>query len=143
MIDIFLDTSGSMSVMGKNNGAIYIIKSIEDYCNRMNIETVVYKFDKTKIDDIHALKFNDILAIDNFEYNKNSILISDGLFDSTQENVFDIAFSIGIDANQNKLEKISWKVNECENIILGLEYLIYKNDISNYKSDEKEDDNEW
>ena len=42
MINIFLDTTGSMSVMGKNSGSVYIVKSIEDYCSQNKIVTNLY-----------------------------------------------------------------------------------------------------
>lgn len=41
MINIFIDTSGSMSEMGKDSGVIYIIKSIFDYCKEKNIKVTL------------------------------------------------------------------------------------------------------
>ena len=142
MINIFLDTTGSMSVMGKNSGSVYIVKSIEDYCSQNKIVTNLYKLNKEKITNVTSLLYQDVLLIDNFDKYTNSILISDGLFKTNQKNIFDISFLIGIDADKNNLEKISEKVYECENIISALEYLIYKNDINNNLKEEDTDD-EW
>ena len=146
MINIFIDTTGSMSVMGKNSGAIYIAKSIEDYCSRVNIETTFYKLNNTKIEDLTTLIFEDSFLVYEFNNCENSILISDGLFECSQENIFDISFLIGIDADENNLEKLSDKVYKCENIISALEYLIFKSSIKNHSNNntkQEEDDDEW
>ena len=43
MIKIYLDTSGSMTEMGKKSAAIYIAKSIEDYCGFKSLECKFYQ----------------------------------------------------------------------------------------------------
>ena len=86
MINIFLDTTGSMSGMGKNSGSVYIVKSIEDYCSQNKIVTNLYKLNKEKITNVTSLLFQDVLLIDNFDKYTNSILISDGLFKTNQKN---------------------------------------------------------
>lgn len=42
MINIYLDTTGSMMEMGKDSALIYIAKSIEDYCSFKDINTTFF-----------------------------------------------------------------------------------------------------
>lgn len=142
MINIVLDTTGSMSVMGKNSGAIYIVKSIQDYCEIYNIKTTLLKLDGSVIKDLIRINFSDKTSLDDSFIFSNSILISDGLFESDKENIFDTSISLGIDADNSKLEQLSHKVYENENVISTLEYMIYKNNI-NTNINEEEDDDEW
>jgi len=142
MINIVLDTTGSMSVMGKNSGAIYVVKSIQDYCEVHNIKTTLLKLDGSVIKDLININFSDKISLDNSVNFFNTILISDGLFESDKENIFDTSILLGIDANNSKLARLAHKVYENENIIAALEYMIYKNNI-NPNINEEEDDDEW
>jgi len=142
MINIVLDTTGSMSVMGKNSGAIYVVKSIRDYCEINNIQTNLLKLDGSVIEDLFNISFSDTISLDNFVGFSNSILVSDGLLECNQENIFDTSISLGIDADYSKLEQLTHKVYENENIVSALEYMIYKNNI-NPNINEEEDDDEW
>lgn len=147
MINIFIDTSGSMSEMGKDSGAIYVVKSIQDYCEFNSVESNVYKFDGNIVSDIHSIKFDENININllrDFIRNKNlvgNILVSDGLFD---EEILDntVTISIGVDADIYNLEKVSLTVFEPENIIEALEYLLFINHDSNNIAEEDEDD-DW
>jgi len=146
MINIFIDTSGSMSEMGKGSGAIYVVKSIQDYCEFNSVESSAYKFDGNLVSDIHAIQFNENININllrDFIKSKNlvgNILVSDGLFDKVSlENI--VSISIGIDADVYNLKKVSSTVFEPENIIGALEYLLFiNNDSNNIK---EEDDDDW
>ena len=147
MINIFIDTSGSMSEMGKDSGAMYVVKSIQDYCEFHSVKSNLYKFDGNIVSDIHSIKFNKNININllrNFIKSKNlvgNILVSDGLFDEeTLDNT--IAIAIGVDADIYNLEKISLTVFEPENIIGALEYLLFINNDSNNIEEEDEDD-DW
>ena len=147
MINIFIDTSGSMSEMGKDSGAMYIVKSIQDYCEFNNVKSNVYKFDGTIVSDIHSIKFDENININllrDFIKSKNlvgNILVSDGLFD---EEILDntVSISIGVDADIYNLEKVSLTVFEPENIIGALEYLLFISNDSNNIEEEDEDD-DW
>jgi len=147
MINIFIDTSGSMSEMGKGSGVIYVVKSIQDYCEFNSVKSNVYKLDGSIVSDILSIKFNENININllrDFIRNENlvgNILVSDGLFD---EEILDntVSISIGIDADLYNLEKVSLNVFEPENIIEALEYLQFTNSDSNINKEE-EDDDEW
>ena len=145
MINIFIDTSGSMSEMGKGSGAIYVVKSIQDYCEFNSIKSNVYKLDGSIVDNILSIEFNENININllrDFIRNETlvgNILVSDGLFD---EEILDntVSISIGVDADLYNLEKVSLNIFEPENIIEALEYLQFTNSDSNK---EEEDDDEW
>ena len=147
MINIFIDTSGSMSEMGKGSGAIYVVKSIQDYCEFNSIKSNVYKLDGSIVGDILSIKFNENININllrDFIRNETlvgNILVSDGLFDAE---ILDntVSISIGVDADLYNLEKVSLNIFEPENIIEALEYLQFTNSDSNINKEE-EDDDEW
>lgn len=144
MINIFIDTSGSMSEMGKGSGAIYVVKSIQDYCEFHNVKSNLYKFDGNIVSDIHSIKFDENININllsDFIKSKNlvgNILVSDGLFD---EEILDntVSISIGVDADIYNLEKVSLNMFEPENIIGALAYLLFINNSDNIEEDEADD----
>jgi hypothetical protein len=142
MINIFVDTSGSMSEMGKDSGTIYIVKTILDYCEKKDITVSLFKLDGSKINDLLSLKFNEQLKIIKFERALNTILISDG-FIEVEEDFFDIAFIIGIDCDERNLNKISKKIFDPENVIQALEYLLFQNNILENVILNKNDEDEW
>jgi len=146
MINIFLDTTGSMSEMGKNSASIYLVKSIQDYCEFNNIQNRLYRLDGEIIDNINSVAFDKNIEIDvlkRFIENQNlvaNILISDGLFDEVNlDNT--ISISVGIDADIYNLKRASLDIFEPENIIEALEYLLFINENDN--TQEEEDDDEW
>jgi hypothetical protein len=143
MINIFIDTSGSMSEMGKDSGTIYISKSIQDYCKQKSLETLFYKLDGSIIDNLTSLEFNDSFNEHIISDLANSILISDGLLELKNDFLFDISLTIGIDANINNLEKVSKRVFEPENIVQSIEYLIYQNNILENIVKIEDDEDEW
>ena len=148
MINVFIDTSGSMSEMGKDSGAVYVVKSIQDYCEFHSVKSNVYKFDGNMVRNIHSIKFNENINIGllkDFIKSNNlvgNILVSDGLFD---EEILDntISISIGIDADLYNLEKVSSNVFEPENIIGALEYLLFINNDGKNIQDEEDEDDDW
>lgn len=142
MINIFIDTSGSMSEMGKDSSVIYIIKSIFDYCKEKNIKVTLFKLDGSIIENIFSLKFNEKIQSINIDKGLNTILISDGFLES-EDDFFDISFAIGIDCNKVNLNKISKRVFESENIVQAVEYLIYQNDILENIVEIEDDEDEW
>lgn len=142
MINIFIDTSGSMSEMGKNTGAIYIVKSILDYCEDKRITVFLFKLDGSIVDDLLSLKFDEQLQMINLEKRLNTILISDGFIES-EDNFFDISFAIGIDCDETNLNKISKRVFEPENIMQALEYLLFKNNILENAISNEDNEDEW
>lgn len=142
MLNIFVDTSGSMSEMGKGSGVIYILKSIFDYCEEKQIEIKFYKLDSSKIENIMFLKFNDNIKVFNTKKHLNSILISDGFLE-TEDDFFDISFAIGIDCDKINLNKISKKVFESENIVQAVEYLLFQNNILEDMIEQEADGDEW
>ncbi len=137
MINVFIDTSGSMSEMGKDSGTIYIVNTILDYCKNSNLTVSFFKLDGSKIDDVLSLKFNEQIQNIKLEKVLNTILISDGFIES-EDDLFDISIAIGIDCNQMKLKEISKRIFEPENIVQALEYLLFQNNISSEK-----DEDEW
>jgi len=141
VINIYLDTTGSMLEMGKDSALVYIAKSIEDYCNLKQLQCSFYKLDTTNISKLESIKFsNDIqLKIENIQ--QKSILISDGLFDFNEDTIFDLSISIGVDADLLKLKKISKKIFDNDNVLSALEYIIFKYDLLDSKI--KEDEDEW
>ncbi len=147
MINIFIDTSGSMSEIGKDSGAIYVVKSIQNYCEFHSLKSDVYKFDGNIVRDIHSIKFDENINVNllsDFIKSKNlmgNILVSDGLFD---EEILDntVSISIGVDADIYNLEKVSLNVFEPENIIEALAYLQFINNANNIQEEEDEDD-DW
>ncbi len=52
MINIYLDTSGSMSEMGKDSALVYLAKSVEDYCSFKGITTTIFTLDGNIIKDL-------------------------------------------------------------------------------------------
>jgi hypothetical protein len=142
MINIFIDTSGSMSEMGKDSGVIYIVKSILDYCKIKNIQVVLCKLDGSTIENIFSLKFNEKIQSINIDKGLNTILISDGFLES-EDNFFDISFAIGIDCDKANLNKISKRVFESENIVQAVEYLIYQHNILENIAETEDDEDEW
>ena len=99
MINIYIDTSGSMLEMGKDSALLYLAKSIEDYCSFKDINTNFFTLDTQVIKDLTSIKFSNDIKLDTNNIKSNSILLSDGLFNSEEESIFDISFSIGIDSD--------------------------------------------
>ena len=143
MINIYIDTSGSMLEMGKDSALLYLAKSIEDYCSFKDINTNFFTLDTQVIKDLTSIKFSNDIKLDTNKIKSNNILISDGLFKSEEGSIFDISFSIGIDSDTLNLKKISTKVFSNDNIIDGLEYLIFTNNLLNSNITQEEDDDEW
>ena len=143
MINIYIDTSGSMLEMGKDSALLYLAKSIEDYCSFKDINTNFFTLDTQVIKDLTSIKFSNDIKLDTNNIKSNSILLSDGLFKSEEESIFDISFYIGIDSDTLNLKKISTKVFSNDNIIDGLEYLIFTNNLLNSNITQEEDDDEW
>ena len=143
MIKIYLDTSGSMTEMGKKSAAIYIAKSIEDYCDFKFIENKIYQLDGVVIENLTSLKFSNDIKIDLKDPIENSILISDGLFESKDIKIFDVAISVGIDSDLLNLEKISKKSFTSDDILSALEYLVFHNDLLETSLEEPEGNDEW
>ena len=145
MINIYLDTSGSMTEMGKDGALVYLTKSIEDYCDFKGINTTVFTLDGNIIKDIKSIQYSNDIKLNTNNIKSNSILLSDGLFNTEKENIFDIAISIGIDSDTVNLKKISTKLFSGDNILAGLEYLLFKNNLLslNITSEEEDDEDEW
>ena len=146
MINIYLDTSGSMSEMGKDSALVYLAKSIEDYCNFKGINSIFFTLDGNIIKDLKFIQYSNNIKLDTNNIKPDSILLSDGLFNTEKENIFDIAISIGIDSDTINLKKISTKLFSNDNILAGLEYLLFTNNLLslNITSEEDEDDeDEW
>jgi hypothetical protein len=74
---------------------------------------------------------------------ENSILLSDGLFDVQREHLFDLSFAIGIDSDIVNLNKIAKKVFSTDNILVGLEYLIFTNNLWAANPAKEDDSNDW
>ncbi len=144
MINIYLDTTGSMTEIGKDSAVLYIAKSIQDYCNFKAIENYFYGLDGEKIDSLASMKFSNDIKNDFNIIMNNSILVSDGLIDFEDEKIFDISISVGIDADLYNLKKISQKVFTNDEILSALEYLIFNNDLlENSTEESEEDEDEW
>jgi len=144
MINIYLDTSGSMSEMGKDSALLYLAKSIEDYWSFKGINTTIFTLDGNVIKNLKFIKYVNDIKLDTNNIKSNSILLSDGLFYSEKEYIFDIAVSIGIDRDTTNLKKISTKVFSSDNILAGLEYLLFENNLLPSNITSKEDDeDEW
>ena len=144
MINIYIDTTGSMTEMGKNSAAIYIAKSIQDYCNFKSIENYFYKLDGTSIKDLPSMPFSNDIRTNINDAKENSILISDGLFKAEDKKIFDIAISVGIDADLLNLKKNSKKLFDNNNVLSALEYIIFHNNLLESTSKESEEENdEW
>lgn len=144
MINIYIDTTGSMTEMGKNSAVLYIAKSIEDWCSFKSIENCLYQLNGTAIKDLISLSFSNDIKIDFKSELENSILISDCLFETEDMKIFDVAISVGIDADLFNLEKISQKLFTSDNVLSALEYLIFHNDLlESAPKILEEDDDEW
>ena len=143
MINIYIDTTGSMTEMGKNSAVLYIAKSIQDYCDFKSIENCFYKLDGTSIGNLPSMQFSNNIRMNINDFVENSILLSDGLFDSENKRIFDIAISVGIDADLLNLKKISKKLFGNDDILSALEYLIFHNDLLETTTKELEEDDEW
>ena len=144
MISIYVDTTGSMTEMGKNSAVLYIAKSIQDYCNFKSIRNSFYKLDGTLITNLPSMQFSNNIGINSIEAIENSILISDGLFKYEEKKMFDIAISVGIDADLFNLKKISEKVFTNDDVLSALEYLLFHyNLLDNGSEILEEDDDEW
>ena len=144
MINIYLDTSGSMFEMGKDSALVYLAKSIEDYCSVKDINTIFFTLDGNIVKDLKSIQYSNDIELDTNHIKSDSVLLSDGLFNTEKENIFDIAISIGIDSDISNLKKISIKVFSNDNILAGLEYLLFANDLlpSNI-TNEEDDEDEW
>jgi len=145
MINIYLDTSGSMSEMGKDSSLVYLAKSIEDYCNFKGINSIFFTLDGNIIKDLKFIQYSNNIKLDTNNIKPDSILLSDGLFNIEKENIFDIAISIGIDSDTINLKKISTKLFSNDNILAGLEYLLFTNNLLslNVAYEEEDDEDEW
>jgi len=144
MINIYIDISGSMTEMGKNSAVLYIAKSIQDYCYLKSIENCFYKLDGSIIKDLPSIEFSNDIKMNITDIVENNILISDGLFDFENKKIFDIAISVGIDADFLNLKKISKKAFGNDDILSALEYLIFHNDLLEITTKElEEDEDEW
>ena len=145
MINIYLDTSGSMSEMGKDSALVYLAKSIEDYCDFKSMKTTIFTLDGNIIKNLQSIQYSNNIELVTNNIKLNSILLSDGLFRSEKENIFDMTISIGIDSDITNLKKISTKVFSSDNILAGLEYLLFTNNLLslNINSEEEDDEDEW
>ena len=144
MINIYLDISGSMTEMGKDSALVYLAKSIEDYCDFKSINTTIFTLDGNIIKDLKSIQYSNDIELDINNIKLNTILLSDGLFHAEKENIFDIAISIGIDSDIINLKKISKKVFSSDNILAGLEYLLFVNNLlSSNITNEEDDEDEW
>lgn len=141
IINIYLDTSGSMVEMGKSSALLYIAKSIKDYCGFKSIETCFYKLDGIKITNLEVVKFTNDVKLIKDTFLSNSILISDGLFEIVGKELFDISIAVGVDADQRHLEAISHKSFTNDSIIDALEYLLFNKDLLGESLNKDED--EW
>jgi len=144
-MNIYLDTSGSMSEMGKDSSLVYLAKSIEDYCNFKGINTIFFTLDGNIVKDLKSIQFSNDIKLNTNNIKPDSILLSDGLFNTEKENIFDIAISIGIDSDTINLKKISTKLFSNDNVLAGLEYLLFTNNLLslNTNSEEEDDEDEW
>jgi len=140
MINIYLDTSGSMTEMGKDSALVYLAKSIEDYCDFKSIQTTVLTLDGNSIKNLKSIHYSNEIKLDTNNIKLNSILLSDGLFHSEKGNIFDIAISIGIDSDISNLKKISTKLFSSDNVLTGLEYLLFTNNLLSSNITNEEDD---
>lgn len=143
MISIYLDLSGSMTEMGKDSAQLYLAKSIKDYYNFKGIETTFFALNGTTIEDLKSIQYSNEIKLNTKIIKSNSILLSDGLFHSEEEHIFNMAISIGIDSDTSNLKKISTKLFTSDNVLAGLEYLLYTNNLINSSINEKEDEDEW
>lgn len=143
MINTYLDTSGSMSELGKDSAQLYLAKSIKDYCDFKGIETTFFTLNGCIIKDLTFIKYSNEIKLETKNIKSNSILLSDGLFHSEEGCIFDIAISIGIDSDTSNLKKISTKVFSSDNILAGLEYLLFANNLLNSNITQKDDEDEW
>ncbi len=144
MINIYLDISGSMTEMGKDSALVYLAKSIEDYCDFKSINTTIFTLDGNIIKDLKSIQYSNDIKLDINNIKSNSILLSDGLFKSEKENIFDISIAIGIDSDIINLKKISKKIFSNDNILAGLEYLLFENNLlSSNITNEEDDEDEW
>ncbi len=144
MINIYLDTSGSMTEMGKDSAILYIAKSVQDYCTFKSIETTFLKLNGDAISGLESIKYTNDVQLEVQNIKANSILISDGLFEVEDIKVFDIAISVGVDANLLNLEKISERVFISDNILAALESLIFHNVLlGSVPKILEEDEDEW
>lgn len=143
MINIYLDTSGSMFEMGKYSAQLYIAKSIKDYSNFKGLNTTFFTLNGTIMKDLTLIKYSNELKLETKNIKSNSILLSDGLFHSEEEHIFNMAISIGIDSDTSNLKKISTKVFSSDNILAGLEYLLFANNLLNSNITQKDDEDEW
>lgn len=143
MINIYLDTSGSMFEMGKDSAQLYIAKSIKDYSNFKGLNTTFFTLNGTIMKDLTLIKYSNEIKLETKNIKSNSILLSDGLFHSEEEHIFNMAISIGIDSDTYNLKKISTKVFSSDNILAGLEYLLFANNLLNSNITQKDDEDEW
>lgn len=143
MINIYLDTSGSMFEMGKDSAQLYIAKSIKDYSNFKGLNTTFFTLNGTIMKDLTLIKYSNEIKLETKNIKSNSILLSDGLFHSEEEHIFNMAISIGIDSDTSNLKKISTKVFSSDNILAGLEYLLFVNNLLNSNITQKDDEDEW
>ena len=142
MINIYLDTSGSMTEIGKDSALLYIAKSIEDYYSFQSIESTFLKLNGEIIKNLTTIEYSNNINLDMQNIRANSILLSDGLFNIDKDDIFDIAISVGVDSNISNLKKVSSKLFLNDNILDALEYLMFQNNLLNSSSNEEEDD-EW
>ena len=143
MINIYLDTSGSMSEMGKDSAQLYLAKSIKDYCDFKGLNSTFFTLNGTIIKDLSLIKYSNDIKLDTKNIKSNSILLSDGLFHSEEEHIFNMAIYIGIDSDTSNLKKISTKVFSSDNILAGLEYLLFSNNLLNSNITQKGEEDGW
>ena len=143
MVSVYIDTSGSMTEMGKDSALLYLAKSIEDYCYFKGIDTAFFTIDGNVVNDLKHIKYSNDIKPNTINIQSNNILLSDGLFHSEENNIFDIAISIGIDSDTTNLKKISSKVFSSDEILSGLEYLLYRNNLLNSNTAIEDDEDEW
>lgn len=143
MINIYLDISGSMSEMGKDSAQLYLAKSIKDYCDFKSLNSTFFTLNGTIIKDLSLIKYSNDIKLDTKNIKSNSILLSDGLFHSEEEHIFNMAISIGIDSDTSNLKKISTKVFSSDNILAGLEYLLFANNLLNSNITQEGEEDGW
>jgi len=143
MINIYLDTTGSMTELGKDSALVYIAKSIQDYCDFKKIQTSFYELDGTKIEKLNSISFSNSNPLNIEKIQPHNILVSDGLFDTNENNLFDVSIALGADANQSQLKRISKKIYDVENTISAIEYMIVYYDLLSSEKKESDDEDEW
>lgn len=137
MINIILDTSGSMSE--RKSALFYTANTVGQYCDILGIDIKFYNLKGECLASLLDIKFFNDECV--FKHMENSVFISDG-FQKINDTQFDGIILIGMDSSSEKYKNNSTIIEKAENAIKVIDYIVSLKCISK-NSTQRDEEDEW